>query len=390
MSVGFFGKMPGHGDFVERGLPAAFKDVWDEWLQHGIAASRASLGDAWLDAYLTSPIWRFALAPGLCGETGWIGLMLPSVDRVGRYFPLTIAASTESESVPLQMLVAAASWHDAVQEAALGALQDDTVDADALEAGIRARSESLLGQPSIFCQKSARDPRESLHAHALWLPFSYGSTPGHGLLAFSHRLLETVFGVTHSVWWTHGSDRVQPAMFVCPRLPGSEAFAGLLADSHQAPGWIQLSGYQLDSASEDLADQNMAVSGSPDPDSTAISAAAAPTTNTADVPREEGALTKDPAPSQFGDLIEDAAPSGSQINEAPVTAVPDTALQDDSPEDVTLVVDPSPSSFGDGPEPVPVSSEEILAGIGEPVTDGQETDDALADDSLKPAQSNDP
>ena len=52
-----------------------------------MAASRAALGDRWLDVYLTSPAWRFASAAGACGPAPVIGLMVPSVDRVGRYFP---------------------------------------------------------------------------------------------------------------------------------------------------------------------------------------------------------------------------------------------------------------------------------------------------------------
>ena len=42
--------------------------------------------------YLTSPAWRFVFAAGACGPVPVIGLMAPSVDRVGRHFPLTIIA----------------------------------------------------------------------------------------------------------------------------------------------------------------------------------------------------------------------------------------------------------------------------------------------------------
>ena len=93
MLTGFFGKLPGRGDFVRRALPREFIDVVDEWLAAALSASQSALGDQWLDAYLGSPIWRFhfhqdAVAPG-----SWTGLMMPSVDRVGRYYPLIIAAS---------------------------------------------------------------------------------------------------------------------------------------------------------------------------------------------------------------------------------------------------------------------------------------------------------
>ena len=57
-----------------------------------LAASRAALGDDWLAAWNVAPIWRFALPPGDCGPDAALGLWMPSVDRVGRQFPLTFAA----------------------------------------------------------------------------------------------------------------------------------------------------------------------------------------------------------------------------------------------------------------------------------------------------------
>ena len=48
------------------------------------------MGDVWLEAFLEAPVWRFVLPPGLCGARAAIGLIMPSVDKVGRYFPLTL------------------------------------------------------------------------------------------------------------------------------------------------------------------------------------------------------------------------------------------------------------------------------------------------------------
>ena len=92
VAVGFYGKLPARGDFVRVGLPRDFIDPWDDWLQAVIAGSRSLMGDAWLPAFLEAPVWRFALPPGMCGGQAALGLMLPSVDQAGRYFPLTFAA----------------------------------------------------------------------------------------------------------------------------------------------------------------------------------------------------------------------------------------------------------------------------------------------------------
>jgi type VI secretion system protein ImpM len=116
-AAGFFGKIPSHGDFVARRLPAGFTGPWDAWLQAGMADSRARLGDAWLPTYLNSPIWRFALAAGVCGPQAWSGVMMPSVDRVGRYFPFTIAAGMDGR-------VPSAGWYESLEALALTALGD--------------------------------------------------------------------------------------------------------------------------------------------------------------------------------------------------------------------------------------------------------------------------
>src|SRR4051812_22505756 len=92
VEVGFFGKLPSHGDFLRRRVSDAFAGPWDAWLQRCMAASRSVLDERWLDVYLTSPAWRFGCAAGACGPAAVVGLMVPSVDRVGRYFPLTLVA----------------------------------------------------------------------------------------------------------------------------------------------------------------------------------------------------------------------------------------------------------------------------------------------------------
>ncbi len=100
-AIGFYGKLPARGDFVQAGLPRSFTDPWDRWLQRVLAASQAMLGDRWLPAWLEAPVWRFALMPGVCGPDPALGLWLPSVDRVGRHFPLTLAAvMPEGRSAP--------------------------------------------------------------------------------------------------------------------------------------------------------------------------------------------------------------------------------------------------------------------------------------------------
>ena len=118
---GFYGKIPSEGDFVTRRLPWEFTSVWDDWLQQGMQASREALGERWLELYLSAPIWRFQVAPGVCGPVGWRGLFFASVDRVGRYFPLTLAFP-DSGATALAALSGEADAWMAIEDAALAGL----------------------------------------------------------------------------------------------------------------------------------------------------------------------------------------------------------------------------------------------------------------------------
>ena len=126
---GWHGKLPSLGDFASRRLDQDFLGLWDEWLAAGMLALREQLGTVWLDAYLASPSWRFLLMPGaLRGATGaqaWAGVLMPSVDRVGRYFPFTIVRPLGTE--PFSTLQMPALWHwlSRLDDLAADALHED-------------------------------------------------------------------------------------------------------------------------------------------------------------------------------------------------------------------------------------------------------------------------
>jgi type VI secretion system protein ImpM len=111
---GWYGKLPALGDFASRRLPPAFIQAWDDWLQQGLATARDEWGSRWLERYLVAPIVRFWLREGVLGHMAWAGLVMPSVDRVGRHFPLTLAAPAG----PLAAALGARAWFGALDAAA--------------------------------------------------------------------------------------------------------------------------------------------------------------------------------------------------------------------------------------------------------------------------------
>ena len=159
-SCGLYGKLPSQGDFVTRRLPWEFTSAWDDWLQQGMHASRTALGERWLDLYLSAPVWRFQLAPGVCGPLGWRGVFFASVDRVGRYFPLTLAfASAPSRAgsgVAPTLAVDEARWI-AAEDAALAGL-DPALPIEQLELALQA-----LAEPATDAADPGADASAGVH-----------------------------------------------------------------------------------------------------------------------------------------------------------------------------------------------------------------------------------
>jgi type VI secretion system protein ImpM len=229
--VGFFGKLPSHGDFVRRSLPAGFVTRWDPWLQAGLTASRQTLGDDWLERYLSGPIWRFALSGGVCGAEQWLGLMMPSVDRVGRYFPLTAATPLPPEDPILATTVGAESWLAAVEQAMLQAVLEDHHTADMLAADLAAVS-PLATQPLPV------GVAESISATDDGSYIAIGVTEPARLADAVSRLTEalaTRLWGPFSLWWSTGSAYVTPSVRVCAGLPAEHLFWTLLSSNPTRP-----------------------------------------------------------------------------------------------------------------------------------------------------------
>ncbi len=146
---GFFGKLPARGDFVSRRLRRDFLDPWDRWLQTAMATSREQLRENWLSRYLTSPLWRFALSPGVCGEQAYTGVLMPSVDRVGRYYPMAIALALETAPDPLGLIQT--NWFEETERVALSGLDED-IPLEAFDGEVLA-----LGAPALSAAGKAPD-----------------------------------------------------------------------------------------------------------------------------------------------------------------------------------------------------------------------------------------
>ncbi len=97
---GAFGKMPDVGDFFRLNAPGGFVRTWDSWLQQLLLEAQAVYGAEFDSHYMSAPLWRFTLAAGLAGPAKMMGVLMPSVDRVGRRFPLTLMVQLDTPGPP--------------------------------------------------------------------------------------------------------------------------------------------------------------------------------------------------------------------------------------------------------------------------------------------------
>lgn len=144
---GWYGKLPALGDFASRRLDPGWIARWDGWLAAGLQGLREAEPEAWLPRYLGAPAWRFALLPGVLeDDTLRVGTLVPSVDRVGRYFPLVLASPPLPQ--PADLIAAVALWHWAgqLEDIAITALQQDW-DADALEQALAELADATVSAP---------------------------------------------------------------------------------------------------------------------------------------------------------------------------------------------------------------------------------------------------
>ena len=226
--IGLYGKLPAYGDFITRNLPSSFVTSWDEWLQHFISGSQEQMGDDWLDIYLTSPIWRFVLSPGVIDQNMWAGLMMPSVDRVGRYFPISLVQPFASSVSPVKFILEQKEWFDAVEANGLTAL-DGSIDADELIAAVSDISLPIsqsyeatynLGEmgPVLLGLNAEEDSLSTA------LPYMLNAALASGLSSFS-------------LWQTSGSQLISPLLFSCQGLPPIGGIASMLDGQWQQRDW---------------------------------------------------------------------------------------------------------------------------------------------------------
>jgi len=216
---GYFGKLPTFGDFVHQLLPQDFANGWHEWLQHCMADARESFGDDFLTWYLNCPAWKFLMTENVCGEQAVVGLTIPSVDRVGRYFNFTLATVLPPGTNPCTYVMRNRQGLKALEILALDILEQD-YPKDEIVVSLRELSLEFSMVSSSLNEFESQGSHIRIKQNQP-LPFS-----GQASVLLSH-LVNQQLG-PFSMWWSGEEGQTQSKLLSCSGMPTGGMYLELL------------------------------------------------------------------------------------------------------------------------------------------------------------------
>jgi type VI secretion system protein ImpM len=228
---GIFGKIPQQSDFISHHLPETFTDYWHKWLQSCMSISQEQMGEDWLQKYIVSPIWHFAIMPGIAHEQAIVGVVIPSVDEIGRYFPLTIAHTGDYDIWSAYLY--GDEWYNTIEKVALLTLADNTTYSQLIGALETQSLPEHAQLPSYSTQSSV----QTYKGNQLFFKTAEQSKDELAL-SLLPKIYQHRYG-NHSLWWTNGSESFNACLAVSTNLPDPGQFAAMLDGNWQHWGWSQ-------------------------------------------------------------------------------------------------------------------------------------------------------
>ena len=171
-------------------------------------------------------------------EAAVAGLIVPSIDRVGRYFPLTLVWPIPFELSTAEVAIRFRAAFEHAERLLLDTLASEQIDFAQFDQRVMALGEYL----------AAPDPREGLRltraaaravgleaARPCCIPLRHVSALEAPALQIFGGLLDASSGTT-GLWWTDGSAAVEPSWLITRGLPAPECYGAMLDGAGRTRG----------------------------------------------------------------------------------------------------------------------------------------------------------
>lgn len=232
--IGCFGKIRSCGDFISRHVSPSVQQKFDQWLEAGLGESKEKFQQQWLDYYLTSPVWYF-LRPSADREQFVFGIMMPSIDKVGRYYPLIVINELQYGE-PL----------DLERASKIEALMLDTLSSDVgvdefdqqLQLLSKEKYESKMVTTEVDADLSSKSQQQVMDFISGKLLRIEAEDSDIKANIFAHS--SEVAQQHNSIWWTKGSEHMDTTALVCCDFPPISGIHATLDGDWQASGWEPL------------------------------------------------------------------------------------------------------------------------------------------------------
>jgi type VI secretion system protein ImpM len=167
--------------------------------------------------------------PGVCGSSGWLGVLLPSVDKVGRYFPLTMAVALDAQFDVFGAIYDIQAWHSELERIALLAL---SVEFSVEDIELELANHPFPVLESVF----DATPYDVDGLSRWWL------SPQHAPESFAFADIFHIDGALHcslpqairtivagkTLWWSAPAMSGPAVLHCCAGLPPDDYFATLM------------------------------------------------------------------------------------------------------------------------------------------------------------------
>ena len=156
--------------------------------------------------------------------------MIPSVDRVGRYYPFTIVRKLPQNTNPFEVIQMQTAWFKKIETLALDALDEEILIDDL----ISELDSNLVNHESNYSRSDFNSDRDSFQFDMNFEEQSITTVYPLLLDSIMSKSLQS-----YSLWQTSGSEFINPCLFSTQGLPSVRKMPAMLNGDWKTYGWQQ-------------------------------------------------------------------------------------------------------------------------------------------------------